>query len=422
MAFFDKLKEAKDAALSAANSAAEKAKTAYNQSKEEYEKKKAEEAAYLAEMQGKVNAYVQEITAAITEYDKGNKDGFFSKNSQADIEKYTKEFFEKILLPANSVSTSIIKMYPFISEKEIKKIEKSFNLSSNLENILVHIKDKNSQEFIITYDCLYFKMLFPEDNKFFAIGKIPMTDISMLSLEKANDHYNFICDTKVLASLPIINNKEEDYITLNRYFSDIKNQDFVITNEEIDKIIQEKIGSKIYQQIKKYMIYDDELAIYFAWGLDSYAAKDYIVCTNKQIIIMDREAFGATANVKQIYYEDITSAQTIQNTGDTSLTGMLIDAALASVFQQCDLEITVAGSVTRINTLCKVEAERVIAIYHEHRKMMKQAASQPQQVIVQQSSGPDVLEQLEKLSKLKEAGIISEDEFNTKKADLLAKL
>lgn len=35
---------------------------------------------------------------------------------------------------------------------------------------------------------------------------------------------------------------------------------------------------------------------------------------------------------------------------------------------------------------------------------------------------PDVLEQLEKLSKLKDAGIISEDEFNTKKADLLSKL
>ena len=36
--------------------------------------------------------------------------------------------------------------------------------------------------------------------------------------------------------------------------------------------------------------------------------------------------------------------------------------------------------------------------------------------------GPDVLEQLEKLSKLKDAGIISEEEFNQKKAVLLDKL
>ena len=34
----------------------------------------------------------------------------------------------------------------------------------------------------------------------------------------------------------------------------------------------------------------------------------------------------------------------------------------------------------------------------------------------------DPLAQLEKLSKLKDAGIISEDEFNVKKADLLSKL
>jgi TPP-dependent pyruvate/acetoin dehydrogenase alpha subunit len=34
----------------------------------------------------------------------------------------------------------------------------------------------------------------------------------------------------------------------------------------------------------------------------------------------------------------------------------------------------------------------------------------------------DPLAQLEKLSKLKDAGILSEDEFNAKKAELLAKI
>lgn len=38
------------------------------------------------------------------------------------------------------------------------------------------------------------------------------------------------------------------------------------------------------------------------------------------------------------------------------------------------------------------------------------------------AGGPDVLEQLEKLSKLKDSGIISEEEFNQKKAVLLEKL
>ena len=38
------------------------------------------------------------------------------------------------------------------------------------------------------------------------------------------------------------------------------------------------------------------------------------------------------------------------------------------------------------------------------------------------SGGPDVLEQIQKLASLKDAGILSEEEFNQKKADLLAKL
>lgn len=53
--------------------------------------------------------------------------------------------------------------------------------------------------------------------------------------------------------------------------------------------------------------------------------------------------------------------------------------------------------------------------------MLKQSVVQPQ-VIVQQNNEPDVFTQLEKLASLKEKGIISEEEFNTKKADLLSKL
>lgn len=420
MAFFDKLKEVKDSAVSSASAMGQKAKASYEANKQAREEKKAAEEAYKAQMEEEAAKYAEEVIQKILSNASEDKDGFFSANTEDEIKKFCKDFYEKILLPANSVSKSYISMYPYIDEKQMKKLTKSFGFDETPGEVLVHIKDKENQEFMLTYDMFYFKLALPADKKFFSVGKVFCKDISVFSLKKETDFYSFLCDDVKLAELKIINDREEDFITLNKFFTDVKNQDFVITDEEIDKIIQDKIGSKIYQQIKKYMIYDDELAIYFAWGLDSFAAKDYIVCTTKQIIIMDREAFGATANVKQLYYEDITSAQTIQNTGDTSLTGMLIDAALATYFQQCDLQISVAGSVTKISTLNKIEAERVIAIYHQYRKMMKENSAQPQ-VVVQQSQ-PDVLEQLEKLSKLKDAGILSEEEFNQKKGELLAKL
>ena len=64
------------------------------------------------------------------------------------------------------------------------------------------------------------------------------------------------------------------------------------------------------------------------------------------------------------------------------------------------------------------EAERVVAIYHQCRKEQKQAASQP--TVIQQQ--PDVLDQIQKLAALKESGILSEEEFNQKKNELLSKL
>lgn len=420
MAFFDKLKAATESAVSAASNAAQKAKDTYETNKQAREEQKAAEEAYKAEMNEKANTHADELVYSIVENGKENERGFFSINSSETILKFTKDFFEKILLPANSVSKSYISMYPHMDDKKIKNINKVFAGFIQSETMLMHIIDTESQEFVLTYETFYFKVVLPEDKKFFAIGQIPIMNISQFSLVKENDCYSFMCDTVKLANLMIMNNREEDFITLNNYFSSIIKQDFDITDVEIDNIIQEKIGSKIYQQIKKYMIYDDELAIYFAWGLDSITAKDYIVCTTKQIIIMDREIFGATANVKQIYYEDITSAQTIQNSGDNSLTGMLIDTALTSLFKQCDLQISVSGAITKISTLNKIEAERVIAIYHEYRKMIKTSSAQPQ-VVVQQNQ-PDVLDQIEKLAKLKDAGILTEDEFNQKKVELLSKL
>ncbi|MBR5922334.1 MAG: SHOCT domain-containing protein [Clostridia bacterium] len=124
--------------------------------------------------------------------------------------------------------------------------------------------------------------------------------------------------------------------------------------------------------------------------------------------------------MNQFYYEDITSASTEQNSNSDSLTGYIIDTAVTAATKTCDLYFSVAGAKNKIKTLYKVEAERIVAVYHEYRKAAKDAASKPQ-VVVQQAA-EDPLAQLEKLNKLKEAGIISDEEFNAKKADLLSKI
>ena len=162
-------------------------------------------------------------------------------------------------------------------------------------------------------------------------------------------------------------------------------------------------------------IYEDELLLYFAWGCDSLTAKDFVVCSDKQMVVLDREAFGLTKNVKQFYYEDVTSMATLQETNG------LLDLALTAALSVCDLEISVAGAKEKLSNLYTYEAEKVVKVYRECRRSAKEA-NKPQVVVQSAPVQDDPLAQLEKLNKLKEAGIISEEEFNSKKADLLCKL
>lgn len=260
----------------------------------------------------------------------------------------------------------------------------------------------------------------PEDKKFYAQGKVESNRIDSIEIERSEEACIFKVNGIRLATIKIRDTYKQDFMALNQYFESIKRQDFDITQEEIDRLIHQKIGDKIYQHIKKYMTYEDELVMYYAGGLDSLLAMDYIACTTKQIIIVNREMLGATSNVKQFYYEDITSMATEQNSKADGFVWQAIDSALTAALKVCDLIIMVAGAKEKISTLYTIEAQRVVSIYHQYRKEAKKG-NQSVQTIIQQKE-PDIYEQLEKLKKLKDNGIISEEEFNQKKLVLLEKI
>ncbi len=411
MGLFDKLKDG-------AMAAAEQAKKVAEQAKAEHDAKKAAEEQHRSEMEALAASKAKEVTDAIIAYE--NNGSFFGDIAKEELIAFTKDFYDKIFMPANSVSCSKVQMYPYITDKMLTKISKTWVSYNAAETALVYLKSEKNQEILITDSSLYFSLTLAEDSKFFVKGSVSCDEISRFSIVRDGGVFEFKCDEYVLASFTADKSMIEDFITLDNYFNCVIKHDFVITDEEVDRLIREKIGSKVYAEVKKYMVYDDELLVYFAWGLDSLSAKDYIVCTNKQIIRMDREMFGATANIKQFYYEDIISASTEQNSNSSSLTGMLIDVAITAATQTCDLVISTAGAGLKINSLYKTEAERVVAVYHHYKKEAKKATNQPQVVVQQQQIDP--IEQLEKLSALKDKGIITEEEFAAKKADLLAKL
>lgn len=425
MGIFDKFNkdELLDKAKSTIGNTTQAVKGKVEETKNAYEQKKAEKAEFEKEMTDKAKQFSQEIMDAILSY--SNENSLFGESNSKEIQSFTKNFYDKIVLPASSVQHTRIQMHPFIASKTLEKFSRNVSVFNDSEVALLYIKADHKQELLLTEKALYFVLNCTENEKYLSKGRIPVEEISEITFAIGEDKEvsTVLCDKYELAGFKTDKVIREDFIALSEYFKRIREHDFEITTKQVDQMIRQKIGTKVCTELKKYMIYDNEEFVYFAWGLNSLSAKDYIVCTTSQIIVMDRELLGATANVKQLYYEDITSASTEQNSNSNDLTKYLLDTALTAATKTCDLNLSVAGSQLRINTLFKVEAERVVQVYHEYRKMAKQAA-QPQVIIQQQNTANDVdvIEQIQKLKGLQESGIITEEEFNQKKAVLLEKL
>ena len=413
MGFMDKLKNA-------ASSVSEKAGQMVKEAEQKAAQKKAENEAMQAEKTAKVEAMRDEAVSKINSIGTGG--GIVDSLSEKELLDFTKSFAEKLFISACTASSSHIVIYPYITEKQIKKIHNSFKFDESMDKPIIHIRTEDKQEILFTKNKLFFRVVLPEDKNVSAVGEVNASAVNDFRFVETEEGYSFQCDTVELISFKLNKKYKQDFITLNNYFDRIKNKQFEITEQEIHDMIKEKVGEKIYGMFSKYYADDDELAIFFAWGADSYSANDFVICTTNQVIILDRELGGMTMNAKQLYYDDITAVEIIQNSNSGSLTADLINSAITAALDVCDLNISAAGASIRINNLYKNEAERIAAIYHQKRKELKTKSAAPTIVQAAAPVASDPLEQLEKPSKLKDAGIISAEEFEKKKADLLAKL
>lgn len=406
MAWKDLVKNATDKATNIANAAQSK----YTEIQQNNAIKKEEMNKKMEEMQGRIAEYEQSLLQQIALG--------FNGESWLELEDnfmdFTKEFFERLLLPANSVSVSKITMYPY-SDKILKNVKKGIENYDESEIPAFQFSGDKGEYIVLTRDHLYVSFAFPENPAFFGHLCLNLGQISDLQFEIVEENCEIICNGVTLFTNH--NPHEFDVITVKEYFRRLKEKDYEITEIQVDELIKSKIGDNILKIIRQYT-FDDELLVYFAWGLDNITAKDFVVCTNKQILLLDREMLGATKNIKQFYYEDITSMGTDQKTNN------VLDFALTAAFKLCNITIYVAGTQEKIQTLFTYEAERVVRVYQEYRRSIKQEERSARQVVVQQTAPQedDVFAKLEKLSKLKEAGILTEEEFNAKKAELLAQM
>ena len=208
MGFLDKLKET-------ASSAAEAAKSAVEQARTNAAVKQAERVALDAEMREKAAAKAQEIMDTIAAYD--NAGSVFDGIETAQLLSFTKEFYDKLLLPAMSVNLSKIAMYPYIDGKELDKIKKSLSDYDDAETPILAIKAENKQYILITEQSLYFSICLEESKKHFAQGKVDISEIDSFSFLCDEEKASFACDGYVLASFEPNKTIREDFLSLTKY-------------------------------------------------------------------------------------------------------------------------------------------------------------------------------------------------------------
>lgn len=124
-----------------------------------------------------------------------------------------------------------------------------------------------------------------------------------------------------------------------------------------------------------------------------------LVSTNRRLIFIDKGLLYGL-KVEDFPHDKISSIQ--------YETGLLL----------AKIKIHTSGNIALIDNVEKSSARQFSEFVRDYISQPKQQ----EQVVVQTSSEPSILDQLEKLGKLKEMGILTDEEFNDQKKKLLEKM
>jgi Bacterial PH domain/Short C-terminal domain len=155
----------------------------------------------------------------------------------------------------------------------------------------------------------------------------------------------------------------------------------------------------------------------------SYLTPNIIYATDRRIIIRDPYLLGLKENIVDIPYDIITSVKLEKNILSSTIRfkapGLVSSKKLGTMEEIVDGQAAEQGG--KIEAISKKKAEDLIEIIRSgmQSKDSRSFQQQPQELSEQQVFLPSVADELSKLAKLKEQGIITEEEFLQMKRDLI---
>lgn len=190
-----------------ATSVAETAQAKFEEQKQLSAIKKEEQNKKMEEMNERVTEYEQELLQNIL----SGFSGAPCIEVEDNILDFTKDYFEKLLLPANSVSASKITMYPY-SDKIQKKAQKALREYDDTETPVFQFEGNKGEFILMTPTKLYIAVAFPENQTFVANVAVDLQQVSQLGFVSTEEGYQVVCNGVELFSAD--NVSEFDRITI----------------------------------------------------------------------------------------------------------------------------------------------------------------------------------------------------------------
>lgn len=361
--------------------------------------------------------------------------GDFNYFHEEDIEKilsFTNEFYERIFIVDEDFKNSKVSFGSYISRRRGYEIISRFKTKSGEEDSLDEIEiplvsyyGGSSEYFLLSDKALYFR------GKHISEGVIYSNKIDLMKVEKIE-----LCDNEESAILSINGvdvlkvDKSSLYI-LQNYFNKINIKNYIITEEEVarevEKELENRVGEVIYYRIKSYLS-ADEYFVFLSSRDNSKDKSTFTICTNKQILIINKNDSSEEEElVSRLIYNDIVYIGLEETSEYKSMFSMVID-----LFKDTTLEIILSGNKFKIETLKRVECERIIKIVNEYNRekyVKKQDLNENKEEAenIYADNGPvmvkeDIVGQIRELAALKNEGILTEEEFQAKKVELLSRI
>jgi hypothetical protein len=139
------------------------------------------------------------------------------------------------------------------------------------------------------------------------------------------------------------------------------------------------------------------------------ASSDTIFVTDRRLIIRNPSMLGRREKIESISYDKITSVE------------------LGKGLFSSEIKIKASGYVGEIDAIPKDKAEKIVeytkqAMKNFSKRVEPSTATTSSSSSNKQDSGLSLADELMKLSKLKEQGIISKEEFQKMKQDVMKRL